>query len=117
MPCLLPSAVQHKPHVKLIGSPSISMQVHRATSHDGQQLAVKVQHAGLRETAAADVATIEVRGLRESKALAHCGCQHTNELQVVGTQEANMLQLQTVEALGTCITVMCACQCLARKRG
>ena len=29
-------------------------------SHDGRQLAVKVQHAGLRETAAADVATIEV---------------------------------------------------------
>jgi hypothetical protein len=36
-------------------------QVHRAVSHDGRQLAVKVQHAGLRETAAADVATIEVR--------------------------------------------------------
>lgn len=37
--------------------------MHRATSHDGRQLAVKVQHAGLRETAAADVATIEVREL------------------------------------------------------
>lgn len=34
-------------------------QVHAATGHDGRQLAVKVQHAGLRESCTADVATIE----------------------------------------------------------
>ena len=34
-------------------------QVHVATGHDGRRLAVKVQHAGLRETAVADVATID----------------------------------------------------------
>ena len=35
-------------------------QVHRAVGLDGRQLAVKVQHGGLREGAAADVATISV---------------------------------------------------------
>ncbi len=30
-----------------------------ATAHDGRKLAVKVQHAGLRETCAADIATID----------------------------------------------------------
>ena len=35
-------------------------QVHRAVSHDGKQLAVKVQHEGLRETAYADIVTIEM---------------------------------------------------------
>lgn len=34
--------------------------MHRAVSHDGRQLAVKVQHAGLRETAHADIVTIEL---------------------------------------------------------
>lgn len=34
-------------------------QVHVAYSHDGRKLAVKVQHAGLRESCTADVATIE----------------------------------------------------------
>jgi aarF domain-containing kinase len=33
--------------------------VHVATAHDGSKLAVKVQHAGLRESCAADVTTIE----------------------------------------------------------
>jgi ABC1 atypical kinase-like domain len=33
-------------------------QVHRAVGRDGRQLAVKVQHAGLRESGAADTATI-----------------------------------------------------------
>lgn len=33
-------------------------QVHRAVMHDGRAVAVKVQHAGLQESAAADVATI-----------------------------------------------------------
>ena len=33
-------------------------QVHRAVGLDGRQLAVKVQHAGLRESGAVDVATI-----------------------------------------------------------
>lgn len=32
--------------------------MHRAVALDGRQLAVKVQHAGLRESGAADVATI-----------------------------------------------------------
>jgi aarF domain-containing kinase len=36
-----------------------AVQVHVATGHDGKKLAVKVQHAGLRESCAADVATIE----------------------------------------------------------
>lgn len=35
-----------------------SSQVHRAVGHDGRQLAVKVQHAGLRESGTADTATI-----------------------------------------------------------
>jgi len=34
-------------------------QVHTAQTHDGRQVAVKVQHAGLRESCAADVTTIE----------------------------------------------------------
>lgn len=34
-------------------------QVHVARGHDGRKLAVKVQHAGLREGAAADIATIQ----------------------------------------------------------
>jgi aarF domain-containing kinase len=33
--------------------------VHVATSHSGEKLAVKVQHAGLRDTCSADVATIQ----------------------------------------------------------
>lgn len=32
--------------------------MHRAVGRDGRQLAVKVQHAGLRESGAADTATI-----------------------------------------------------------
>ncbi|KAK9823333.1 hypothetical protein WJX72_001997 [[Myrmecia] bisecta] len=35
-------------------------QVHVAHTFDGQKLAVKVQHSGLRDTSSADVATIEV---------------------------------------------------------
>ena len=40
--------------------------MHRAVSHDGQQLAVKVQHAGLRDTCQADTLVVEVfvRALR-----------------------------------------------------
>ncbi|CAD7704627.1 unnamed protein product [Ostreobium quekettii] len=34
-------------------------QVHRAYTHDGQKLAVKIQHPGLREHSAADVAMVE----------------------------------------------------------
>lgn len=34
-------------------------QVHRATTSDGQHLAVKIQHAGLREHCDVDTATIE----------------------------------------------------------
>lgn len=34
-------------------------QVHQATLHDGQRVAVKVQHAGLRETSEVDVRAIE----------------------------------------------------------
>jgi aarF domain-containing kinase len=37
-----------------------NMQVHRAVAHDGRQLAVKVQHAALRDTSDADVATVEL---------------------------------------------------------
>ena len=41
-------------------------QVHVATGHNGQKLAVKIQHAGLRETAVADISTISflVRAVR-----------------------------------------------------
>ncbi|KAF8067287.1 ABC1 [Scenedesmus sp. PABB004] len=39
--------------------PAPPPQVHVAHTHDGRKLAVKVQHAGLRESCAADVATIE----------------------------------------------------------
>ena len=39
-------------------SNSHTLQVHRAVGHDGRQLAVKVQHAGLRESGAVDVATL-----------------------------------------------------------
>lgn len=35
-------------------------QVHTATTHDGRKVAVKVQHAGLRESCAADTTTIEL---------------------------------------------------------
>ncbi len=44
----------------------IARQVHRAVSHDGRQLAVKVQHVGLRDTCAADTVIVEafVKGLR-----------------------------------------------------
>lgn len=35
------------------------IQVHRATTSDGRCVAVKVQHEGLRESSAADIATIE----------------------------------------------------------
>lgn len=40
--------------------------MHRAVSHDGQQLAVKVQHTGLRDTCQADTLVVEVfvRALR-----------------------------------------------------
>ena len=40
--------------------------MHRAVSHDGQQLAIKVQHAGLRDTCQADTLVVEVfvRALR-----------------------------------------------------
>ncbi|KAK9917077.1 hypothetical protein WJX75_000654 [Coccomyxa subellipsoidea] len=41
-----------------IASASLA-QVHRATSHDGRQLAVKVQHAGLRDSCTADTLTVE----------------------------------------------------------
>eukprot|EP00891_Asterochloris_glomerata_P006292 jgi/Astpho2/6292/e_gw1.00089.9.1_t len=48
-----------------IASASLA-QVHRAVSHDGQQLAVKVQHTGLRDTCQADTLVVEVfvRALR-----------------------------------------------------
>ena len=40
--------------------------MHRAVSHDGRELAVKVQHVGLRDTCAADTVIVEafVKGLR-----------------------------------------------------
>lgn len=41
-------------------------QVHRATTADGTQLAVKVQHPGLREHCDVDTATIECVGLLSS---------------------------------------------------
>ncbi|KAG2440507.1 hypothetical protein HYH02_010385 [Chlamydomonas schloesseri] len=41
-----------------IASASLA-QVHEARDHAGRRLAVKVQHAGLRESCAADVATVE----------------------------------------------------------
>jgi aarF domain-containing kinase len=34
--------------------------VHVARAHDGRKLAVKVQHAGLRESCKADIRTIEM---------------------------------------------------------
>jgi aarF domain-containing kinase len=40
-------------------------QVHRATTREGKEVAVKVQHKGLRENCEVDVATIEC-GLPES---------------------------------------------------
>jgi aarF domain-containing kinase len=50
---------EHKP----FASASLA-QVHRATTKDGKQLAVKVQHSGLRENCDVDVATIECVFLR-----------------------------------------------------
>ncbi len=35
------------------------VQVHVAEDHKGHKLAVKVQHGGLRESSAADIATVE----------------------------------------------------------
>ena len=35
------------------------VQVHRAVSRDGEQLAVKIQHAGLRDTYQADTVIVE----------------------------------------------------------
>ncbi|KAI8470915.1 MAG: ABC1 family-domain-containing protein [Monoraphidium minutum] len=48
-----------------IASASLA-QVHVAYGHDGSKLAIKVQHAGLRESCAADIRTIEllVKGAR-----------------------------------------------------
>ncbi|KAL4422859.1 hypothetical protein ABPG75_009056 [Micractinium tetrahymenae] len=43
---------------KPIASASLA-QVHEATDHDGRRLAVKVQHRGLREASAIDLATID----------------------------------------------------------
>ena len=40
--------------------PGHGEQVHVATAFDGRRLAVKVQHAGLRESCVADTTTIEV---------------------------------------------------------
>jgi hypothetical protein len=37
-----------------------SLEVHEATTHDGRRVAVKVQHAGIRESSVADIATIEL---------------------------------------------------------
>ncbi|PSC76949.1 ABC1 [Micractinium conductrix] len=44
--------------VEPIASASLA-QVHEAVDHDGQRLAVKVQHRGLRETSELDLATID----------------------------------------------------------
>lgn len=41
-----------------IASASLA-QVHKAVDHDGRQLAIKVQHRGLRETSTLDLATID----------------------------------------------------------
>ncbi|BDA50400.1 AarF domain-containing protein kinase 1 [Coccomyxa sp. Obi] len=48
------ASFEHDP----IASASLA-QVHRATAHDGRQLAVKVQHAGLRDSCTADTLTVE----------------------------------------------------------
>lgn len=51
-------------------------QVHRAVMHDGRAVAVKVQHGGLQESAAADVATITC-GACACRACMHesCSCR------------------------------------------
>jgi aarF domain-containing kinase len=58
------STFEHEP----FASASLA-QVHRATTTDGKQLAVKVQHSGLREHCDVDVATIECAIFRSGNLL------------------------------------------------
>lgn len=47
-------------HPNMLMRAASGSQVHVAHAHDGRKLAVKVQHAGLRESSAADIATVEL---------------------------------------------------------
>ena len=63
-------------------------QVHRAVMHDGRTVAVKVQHEGLQETAAADVATITCA----SQLLRHTTDPRTWGMQLLRTRDRHLSQ-------------------------